>query len=72
MRLSKEIIEKFREIYEEEFGEKITDTEASEKFLRLVNLLRAMLKVPTKKDPDHKSPGPSLFDDDFKNGKLKE
>jgi len=72
MRLSKEIIEKFREIYEEEFKENITDTEACEKFLRLVNLLRAILKVPIKKDQDHESSGLSLFDDDFKNGKLKE
>jgi len=72
MRLSKEVIEKFRETYEKEFGEKITDAEACEKFLRLVNLLRVILKVPIKKDQDHESPGPSLFDDDFKNGKLKD
>ena len=72
MRLSKEAIEEFRKVYKEEFAEKITDREACEKFLRLVNLLRAILKVPTKRDPAHKFPGPSLFDDDFKNGKLKE
>ena len=72
MRLSKEVIEKFRKSYEKEFGEKITHTEAYEKFLRLVNLLRAILKVPIKKDQDHESSGLSLFDDDFKNGKLKE
>jgi hypothetical protein len=58
-------------MYEKEFGEKITDTEACEKFLRLVNLLRAILKVPIKKGRDHESPGLSLFDEHFKNGKLK-
>jgi len=72
MRLSKEVIEKFREIYEEEFDEKITDADACEKFLRLVNLLRVILKVPIKKGQDQESPGPSSFDDNFKNGKLKD
>jgi hypothetical protein len=72
MNPKKETIEEFKKMYQEEFGEEISDTQAYEKFLGLVNLLRAILKVPTRKDPDHKSPGPSLFDDDFKNGKLKE
>ena len=72
MRLSKEAIEEFKEIYQREFGEKITNSEAYEKFLRLVNLLRAILKIPIKKDQGHESPGLSLFEDDFKNGKLKE
>jgi len=72
MRLSKEAIEEFKEIYEREFGEKITDTEAYEKFLRLINFLRTILKKQTKKDQGPESPGPSLFDDEFKNAKLKE
>jgi hypothetical protein len=72
MRLSKEAIEEFKEIYQKEFGESITDAQACEKFYRLVNLLRTILKKPTKKDQDHESPGPSLFDEHFKNDKLKE
>jgi len=72
MKPNNEIIEKFQKIYFEEFGEKISKEEAYDKFLRLVNLLRTILKKQTKKDQDYESPGPSLFDDDFKNGKLKE
>jgi len=53
MRLSKKAIKDFKKIYKEEFGDNLNDKEACEKFLRLVNLLRVILKVPTKKDPDH-------------------
>ena len=52
MGLSKKAIREFKEIYYQEFKEKITYEEAQEKFLRLVNLLRVILKVPTKKDQD--------------------
>jgi len=72
MKLSKEAIEEFKEIYQREFGENITDNEACEKFLRLTNLLRTILKKQIKKDQDCEFPGPSLFDEHFKNGKLKE
>lgn len=72
MRLSEKAIKEFKEIYESEFGEKITDSQACEKFHRLVNILRTILKVPIKKDQDHESAGPSFFDEHLKNGKLKE
>jgi len=62
MRLSKKAIEEFKEIYEKEFGEKITNSEAYDKFLRLVNLLRTILKTSSKKDQDVETPGPSSFD----------
>lgn len=52
MRLSKKVVQEFREIYCEEFGERITEKEAHNKFLRLVNLLRAILKIPLKKDQE--------------------
>ncbi len=69
---NKETIEKFKRIYQEEFGETISDTQAYEKFLRLVNLLRVILKEPPSDSSIGISPKPILFDDDFKNDKLKE
>lgn len=71
MKPSKEIIEKFQKIYFEEFGEEITKEEAYEKFLRLVNLLRVVLKEPSPNARNNISAA-RLFDDDFKNDKLKE
>ena len=72
MRPNKETIEEFKKIYQDEFEEKITDSQAYEKFLRLVNLLRVVLKEPKHRDQNNELSGPSLFDDDFKNDKLKE
>jgi dsDNA-binding SOS-regulon protein len=72
MKPSKEIIEKFQKIYFEEFGEEISKEEAYDKFLRTVNLLRTILKTSSKKDQDVETPGPSLFDEHFKNAKLEE
>lgn len=71
MKPSKEIIEKFQKIYFEEFGEEITKEEAYEKFLRLVNLLRVVLKEPSPNARNNISVA-RLFDDDFINDKLKE
>jgi len=36
-------IKEFKEAYEKEYGESITDKEAREKFFRLVNLLRTII-----------------------------
>ncbi|MDD5573496.1 MAG: hypothetical protein PHQ71_06965 [Candidatus Hydrothermia bacterium] len=44
MQFSKEWIEKYKRIYKEEFGEEITDQEAYNQGLRLVNLLRVVMK----------------------------
>jgi len=53
MKPSEEIIETFRKIYFEEFGEKISNEEAYNRFLRLVNFLRVILKpLPSDKYPD--------------------
>jgi hypothetical protein len=62
MKIINEIIENFRKIYFEEFKEEITKKEALDKFLRLVNLLRTILKASSKKDQDFKALGPSSFD----------
>ena len=71
MRPNKETIEEFKKIYQDEFEEKITDRQAYEKFLRLVNLLRVVLKEPSPNARNNISVA-RLFDDDFKNDKLKE
>jgi hypothetical protein len=71
MKPSKEIIENFQKIYFEEFGEEITKEESYEKFLRLVNLLRVVLKEPSPNARNNISAA-RLFDDDFINDKLKE
>ena len=42
MMISDEYIEEFQKIYEKEFGEKISHKEAYDKFLRLVNFMRAI------------------------------
>jgi len=72
MMLSKEAIKEFKEAYFKEFGERITDVEACEKFLRLVNLLRAILKQPATKGQRSDSSGPLSVDERYKNAKLKE
>jgi hypothetical protein len=71
MRPNKETIEEFKKIYQDEFEEKITDRHAYDKFLRLVNLLRVVLKEPSPNARNNISVA-RLFDDDFKNDKLKE
>jgi len=62
MRLSKKAVKEFREIYYEEFGEKISTKEAHEKFSRLINLLRPILKASSKQDQVFFNPDPVLFD----------
>ncbi len=57
MKPSDEIIEKFRRIYFEEFGEEISGKEAYEKFLRLVNFLRVLVRPPSQRDRDSKDSG---------------
>lgn len=44
MKPSDETIEKFKQVYFEEFKENLSKDEAYEKFLRLVNFLRVILK----------------------------
>ncbi len=49
MKPSDEVIEKFQRIYFEEFGEDISGKEAYEKFLRLINFLRVLLRPSSNK-----------------------
>ena len=44
MRISKGAVKEFKEIYEAEFGEKLSDTEATEKALRLLVLFKSVFK----------------------------
>ena len=44
MKPSDDTIEQFQRIYFEEFGEEISKEQAYEKFLRLVNLLRVIIR----------------------------
>jgi hypothetical protein len=48
-------IEKFREIYLDEFGEEITQKEAYERFLRLVNVLRVIFDMTYAIDEESES-----------------
>ena len=72
MKPSEEFIEKFQRIYFEEFNEQISKEEAYEKFLRLVNLLRVILRPGVRRDQDrnHSDPVSYEFDQIPQNGKL--
>ncbi len=52
MKPGDETIEEFRKAYLEEFGEQISKEEAYDKFLRLVNLLRVIIRPAA---PEHTS-----------------
>lgn len=44
MKPDEKTIEKFRQLYSEEFGEEISKREALEKFLRLINFVRVIFR----------------------------
>ncbi len=48
MMIDKEVLDKFKSIYKEEFGEEITDREAEDKFGRLINVLGIIFKYVNK------------------------
>jgi flagellin-specific chaperone FliS len=51
MRLSKEAIEEFKEIYEREFGKTITDEEAQEMGQNLISLFKIIYReIPLDND----------------------
>lgn len=50
MVLDETLLDEFRRIYFEEFGEQITSKEAYDKFLRLINLLRVILRHQSTND----------------------
>lgn len=74
MKPSDGIIEKFQGLYFEELGEELSREEASEKFLRLVNLLKVILRPTSQKDQEVRdfNSFPFEFDQASKNDKLKE
>jgi len=72
MKPNEKTIKEFKKIYQDEFGETIFDSQAYEKFLRLVNLLRVVLKEPSPNGRNSHISGSNLFDAEFKNVKLKE
>lgn len=43
MKPSQEVLDRFKKIYREEFGEELSDEVAFDKFLRLVNALRVIV-----------------------------
>lgn len=72
MKPSEKTIEEFKNIYRAEFEETISDSQAYEKFLRLVNLLRVILKETHPNGQTDDLSGLLSFDEQFKNDKLKE
>ena len=62
MKPSDETIEKFRKAYCKEFGAEISRDQAYEKFLRLVNVLRVVLREREQK---------AAFDHPLEDAKLK-
>ena len=50
MVVDKYLLDEFKRIYFEEFGEQITSKEAYEKFFRLINLLRVILRHQSTND----------------------
>ena len=50
-------IKEFKEAYEREYGESITDKEAGEKFFRLVNLLRTIIYGTQNSKPEDRTSG---------------
>jgi len=72
MQPSDETIEKFRQAYIQEFGEEISRQQAYEKFLRLANLLRVILRPRPALKPRDDTLGSSVpeFDHDGENDKI--
>lgn len=55
--ISNEILDKFKQLYQEKFGVILTDEEATQMATDLVNLMRVLLKPdpePASKEPDLK------------------
>jgi hypothetical protein len=61
MQLSQEALEAFKQIYQEEFGETLSDAEAQEMGERLLRLFQLMARPlpPRRHDSPHKKPSTS-------------
>ncbi len=62
MRSDEDFVKEFKSSYEREFGETITDKEASEKFFGLVNLLKTIIHGASDQDPADTSKKFGLID----------
>lgn len=58
MQISREALDEFKKIYEEEFGEVISDAEALEMGQRLISLFEIIYRpLPSELDPsEHRDP----------------
>jgi len=72
MSLEETYIRKFKDAYQKDFGEALTDKEASERFFRLVRLLRTVLYGAPSNPPDAQPSGPRLVDESEFNANLKD
>lgn len=73
MKPSDELIEIFRKCYYEEFKEELTTAQAHEKFMRVVNLVRVVLRPRSTKEPGTMFSGVFIpgIDDFPKDGNIK-
>ena len=60
MHSNDQIINQFQKTYFEEFGQEISQKEAYEKFLRLVNLLRVVTQPPDQSNLDRNTENATL------------
>jgi len=70
MRSDEDFVKEFKSSYEKEFGESITDKEASEKFFGLVNLIRTIIYGASDQNPEDASIKLSLIDESGSNANL--
>ena len=63
MTLEEKYIREFKEAYEKDFGELLTEQQASEKFFRLVRLVRTVLYGTSNNYPEVSPSGPPLVDE---------
>jgi hypothetical protein len=71
MKPSKEYIDNFKKIYQEEYHESISDSDAFEMLMNLANLLRTIIMGSECNSGNNKS-YPRAFCKEIKNDKLKE
>lgn len=71
MTLEEKYIKEFKEAYEKDFGELLTEQQASEKFFRLVRLVRTVLYGAPNNYPEVPAPGSPLVDESNSDDNLK-
>ena len=71
MTLEEKYIKEFKEAYEKDFGELLTEQQASEKFFRLVRLVRTVLYGASNNNPAVPPPGSFLVDESNSDANLR-